>query len=595
MNTAANIINIAQESFVLGALTLSVLVLLGIIGLWPVLVFFPRDEALRWPLFAPVTGMALLTVLGLPLSLMGLPVNRWALVIAVVSGLVGTAVVLHLIRSSHGRRLLFSYFRIRCLVVAVVFLVPVLISTSLIIGSHGGHVRDVWGSGDFGAYWIVADFMRDFGATIQSYTNQNLYYASDIQDHLSKHARLGCMVTLSFLGTIISPVHINNIIIPFVVASIILTLGLAQRWLELERLGNRWFLLPLLSYPLLYFLLYFTYVSQATGVLLFVAGLLLVGGAQVKLSGRKKTSRIFWSAILVGASLLHYPSIILAGVMCLMLLIVKEIRTGTLRNSSLWLATVLLVSSHYLPQIIHELSLVNSGLKLPGWDWKSMPGALEFIGFRSVLGYDLPLPRSTGIKLLDYVAGCGLCGSLLYGVWFSRLRVASLTVVTTTALLATVAYVKYLQQIPHASHAFVKSISTFALFLLMIMVLPLGRLATQKRTLQQIVIVSLAGILIVGQLLSVNYGSRQRTWYTDDLVSLSRRQLERGYFLRYDPDIHWEMRAPIVRDARRIIQDDSVGNKPLLVLISSDRLPYYDRSRIIDREGDYYAVRSATD
>lgn len=591
MNILVVFINYIKECFILGGTTFAVLGLLGLIGVWPVLAYFPRSEALRWPMYAPTFGLALLTVVGLPLVLLGFPVSRWALMFASLCGGLGIAALIHRLRSTQGRRLLFSYIRIRSWNIVIILLVPILLSTYLVAGLHGGHVRDVWGSGDFGAYWIVPEYLQNNGASLYSYMHQSQYYASDIVDHLTKHARLGCMVSFSFLGSMLSPGNIHYIIIPFIVAAIILMLGLAQRWLEHERLNSYWLLLPLLCYPFLYFLLYFTYVSQAAGVLLFIASLLLLSGAQDAVPGGDKSFRMILSGILAGASVLHYPGMLLAIVICMAFLISTEISAGTFIYSVLWSAITLLVCSYYLPQVIHELTQVYSSAQLPGWDWKSMSGSLEFLGFRSVLGYDLPAPRSTSLKLLDYVVSSGMIVLLLFGVWISRLRLAALTVVTTSGLLATAAYVKNMQNIPHATHAFVKAISIFAIFLLLIIMVSLGRLLTQKNITQKVILFSMTIILVIGQLISVDYGSRQLPWYTDDLIALSRRQLEKGYFIRFDPDMHWEMSAPIVRDSRRLLHEGSLVKEPFVIVMQKKRLLLYNKPKIVDSEGSCVAVR----
>jgi len=499
-------------------------------------------------------------------------------------------VLLYHLRSARGRRLLFSCFQRRCLIIMIIFFVPVLVSTYLLTGARGAHVHDVWGSGDYGAYWIVAEYLQDNGANIDSYAHQNKYFASDIEDHLNKHARLGCMVCLSFLGTVLSSKSIYHVINPSIVAAIILMLGLAYRWLELERVPKYWLLFPLLLYPYLYFLLYFTYASQATGVLLFVTSLLLIGKTDIAESAQKESTHMVLSGVLAGASVLHYPSILPAVIISMLLLFGTPIRSVTLRNRFLWAAAILFTCGYYLPQIIQELSLVKSGSQLPGWDWRSLIGSLEFTGFRPVLGYDLPEPRSDGLKFLDYAFSFSLLVLLLYGVLLSRLRVATLTVVSTTALLTMAALLKYLNHVPNASHAFVKTLSTFAPWVLIICMLPCARLLVRQKAIHKFFIAIILGELALGQFLSLQYGLSQVPWYTDDLVNLSRRQLQRGYSLHFEPDLHWQMRAPLVSDTRRLLQEGSVTKGPLLIMMRKDRQALLNNPWAIDSEGPYVAV-----
>lgn len=585
-----------QQSLLLGGVTVSVLGLLGIIGLGPVLTVFPRAESLRWPIYAPLVGLALLTVIGLPLARYGLPVNQWALVFVSCASIFSIVTMRGYLLTSRKRRLLYSYLQHRYHILIPLVIVPVLVSAFLLTYSNGGHVRDIWGSGDYGAYWILADYLQDHGANIESYQDQDTYFASDIQDHLLKHARLGCMVYLAFLGAMVSPTEIHHVINPSIVAAIILSLMLSLRWLELERAENYWVYAGfLLLYPFLYFLLYFTYASQATGVLLFLASLLLVGTSLPGSQGATTESlrRYILAGTLAGAALLHYPSISVAVVICWILLLVEElIRIRRIRLTIAWLVATLLVSFYYLPQIARELSWASTSSTLPGWDWMGLIGSLEFLGIRSVLGYDLPKPISGFLRLVSAAGNILLMGMLFYGMRLSRVRIATLTVVTATGLLVSVAFWKYLHHVPHASHAVVKTLSTFAPWLLIILLLPVVfLLRRRKHDLLSASGATIAAIVAVLQMNSLYYGSLQRPWYTDDLVTLSRRQLREGVLLRFKPDIHWEMEAPIVRDTRLLSAHDSVAKVPVVTILSGDALKNLDMEHNVDQEGEYFAVR----
>ena len=70
--------------------------------------------------------------------------------------------------------------------------------------------------------------------------------------------------------------------------------------------------------------------------------------------------------------------------------------------------------------------------------------------------------------------------------------------------------------------------------------------------------------------------------------------MDRGFILRYDPDIFWQLRDPIVRDSRLAVHDSSLSIKSLTILTHKIRSYPENSYRIVDREGVYTAVARET-
>ncbi|MEI8138458.1 MAG: hypothetical protein WCI03_01170 [bacterium] len=606
------VIHLVAQSIVLGAETMGVLGLLAVLGAGPVWLVFPSFAKLRWPIFAPLAGLAIVTIIGVPLALIGGAVAYVAPVIF-AGGILGSLIVtLRMSKNQRGRRILLTWVRRRFLAGAGVLIVVAVASTALITQGGRGSVRDVWGSGDFGAYWIVSDYMQQHGANLDAYQNQTAFHAVDIQAHLSKHARLGCMVFLAYMGSILSPLAIHQVIVPSIVALILLMLGLAQCWLDSEIPHPQYVLVILLLHPFLYFLLYFTYVSQASGVVLGMAGLLI--------GGRKKAGKIeaILSGCLIGTAILHYPSMLLvAGVFWVMQFAVR-FRLGQEWWAYLGPLTILVVGGIYLPNTLNELIWVARTAIPPGWDWRGLIGSFEFVGLRSVLGYEMPEARNMVVRVADYALIIALGVFLYAGFKYSRMRIVALTIAVTTALLSMVAVLKYLQHVPHASHAIVKNLSLFPIFFCLIAAVPVAHKCAHLSVMRRLIVSGfLLSVIVLGQGLALMRSERQEAWCNADLIQLTRRLLARspevkvklaisnphnrkyfrekgitaGSLLERLPTMEWEIAAPIVRDERRLAQKDSMMQSNCFAILSArEMLPPVDASLIADHEGEYYAL-----
>lgn len=578
------------QALILGGMTMAIILLLTAIGGWAALRFLPQSEALRWPIFAPVVGLGLVSIVGLPLVLLDLPVARWALPLAAMAILPTVFVVVQLTRSAPGRRLLASYLRLRWGRCLSLLGIPVLILTGLIAVRGQGDVRDIWGSSDFAAYWSVADYLQENGATQKSYDAQRVFQSPDIPGHIGTYARLGCMVQLAFLGALLAPTAVDQIINPAILATVVLMVSLAHYWFEQEKVRWKWALIALIGHPFLYFLPYFSYASQASGVVLFVAGLLLANRARRLASPRVARRCIAMAAALLAASILHYPSMLVASGVFWLIFLLAEIRV---RRASLIVAgstIAALVCAYYMPRTVRELILAREATW--GWDWRGLIGSLEFVGLRSVLGFSLPEPRGMVIRLADGALTLAIAFLLWQGIRQTRLWLPALTLLVTTGLLAGMVILRIVQHVPSATHAFVKVVSTFAVFILLLVLLPIFRLLGQPRSpARRLAAGALFGLLAIGHLGAVARGEPQPTRGNRDFVRLARR------LVRTAPDIpvrfafgmqRW-FAVSILRDEGRVASAPPLP-LPCFHVLHIDQITPSDRPRIVDHEGDYVAL-----
>ena len=587
---------------------LAVLGLLSMISLWFVWLVFPHAAAIRWPIFAPIVGMALVTIIGLPLALLGVPVANFAPALAISGSILTILVFARLLKSDSGKRRIFTWIQHRGLCCAGAFLLVVGVSATMMTIADKDDVREIWGSGDFGAYWIVADFLQENGANMSEYAMQQKFNSRDIADHLTKHARLGCMVTQAFCSAILSPQYVYQIINPLIVAALLLMVGLAQYWIDCEKLNIRWLIVLVILHPFLYFLLFFSYASQASGIILFIGGIFIAG------THKCNPIQVVLSGGLIGAGILHYPTILFAAGVFWILQLGPGIYYGHFSKLFLGPLIALCVCAVYVPTIVTELSWAFQKPTLPGWNWRGIVGALEFIGLRPVIGYRMPEPRSVLLWITElFVLGFFLI-FLLFGLFHSRLRVASWTMATTTALLVAVAFLKYLQCVPHSNHAIVKALSMFTIFLCLIVFAESARwLVVFPSKISKLILYSVFALLTVGQVFALYRSEYQESWYSNDLIKLSRRVLDRSSSTpvriiitnprerkndkQYDFsdslnfNLHWQMAAPIARNQNRVINDGAAFPSTCIEIIHFKDSDFVKiENLIVDKEGDYYAL-----
>jgi hypothetical protein len=251
---------------------------LGLLAGWGfTLLLLPRRLACEWIVFAPIIGLAILTVIGLPLSIAGLPVKTFIPPLIAVLATVGIGQTITLKRKHSllrdGRSI--SYLRARLFRLFLIGGLVTTIATGMMTTGARSDVRDIWGSGDYVAYWAVTDYLIHHGGNKASYDAQNEYRSNDISAHLVLHARLGNMVYLAAVGESLEPDHPHRLINPVIVATMILLVALSAEWLEINKCRSFWPILIVCCHPFLYFLLYFSYASQATGVLLTFASIVV--------------------------------------------------------------------------------------------------------------------------------------------------------------------------------------------------------------------------------------------------------------------------------------------------------------------------------
>lgn len=585
-----SIIHFIQQATLLAGQTLAVLGLLALVGAGLVWCCFPRHIALRWPIYAPVVGLVVLTVCGVPLSQLGLPVVRFMPAIVLLGGGLSGVLLVRLWRQTRGRRLLCAFLRCRWLAATGVLVSVVGTSTALITWNGHNEVSDVWGSSDFSAYWIASDYLQHHGGTLADYQAQPEFVASDIVDHLGQHARLGCMVSLACISAVLHPDSTQRIIIPVIVACMTLLLALLQCWIDRERLRAKFLLVGLLLHPFLYFLLYFTYASQATGVVLFIAALLLI---DLTTPTRKQFGL---AGVFTGAAILHYPPLLIPALLFwLVCLPVALPSRDRLLSPLIGLAAMTVVGNSYLAQTWHELIWAATLPIPPGWEWRGVLGTLEFAGIRSVLGYDMPEDRPAWLRLLD------LALMLLFalGIWQAmrqcRLSAQAWALVSATGVLALLGGINYLHHVPHATHAIAKGLSLFALPILILNLIPLTLLLAKRLALYR----ALLAVLCVAQGAALLRSEPQESLFKQELIQVARRSMARSpAALIVLPDgISRQKMAPVCRDERRLVDATSLRQgTTTLILHSEGGTPTLRAgARIIDREGGTYVISMCAD
>ena len=580
--------DVLWESLVLTARTLWILGFFTLIGFSPAIRLFEKHESIRWIINAPILGLGITSLVIVPFSLRGIDasfVSRALLWVGIISCLIEITRLISSTKPSY----LWQYFNGKGLSFLVIFVAPIAISTLMIFVKGQSSANDVWGSGDFGAYWIVAEYLEENGATEDCYESQDRFRSTDLEDHLTKHARLGCMGSLAALSSIFCPGKPYLLIQPFLLSSVILLLLTLYRWLEYDELNQWQMLLPFATFPFLYFLIYFTYLSQATGTLLCVYGLMQLNLRLNKTTAEGKFRDLLPSALCVGASLLHYPSMLIA-ITCFNLLALV-ICVLNKRGFSLIIGSVLIsvfVTSYYIPQVVGELVLASKDTQIPGWNWNFLIGPYEFVGIESTFGYDLPLEKHRLLTIVEFLWAIPCIGLMIFGAYKTRFKCISMMMLVVTAVLATTALFKFAQGVPHASHAYVKVASTFALFIWLFMLLPIfeNRL---RPTLSQL---GLSAICLFTALIHINtiYQSKDHlSWYTEDLIKLTDRTLLENSKIGFRPPLHHIIRNPLLKNEDRFTNVVNTGD----VLVVWDPLlnNIGHQFELIDSEGEYRAFK----
>lgn len=574
--------------------------------------FLPKPEQPRWPLYAPIFGILLITIIGLPLTfLFQSPTVSWAHGFFILSGLGSLVAFWQTLQSSSPKRLLFHYLKIQRLPLALCIVVPLMISTAMMTAPPHQEVEDIWGSGDFGAYWAVSDYLQYYPPHLEAYHAQTLFRSQIVEEHLTIHARLGCMVSTAFLSSLYSfpgeAGHVHQVMIPYQVTSLILILLLLLRWLEdlSFKYSSLHVYAPLLTYPFLYFLLYFTYLSQALGVVLLIPSLLLLKYLHQKSQLRASMG----SGLLAGAALLNYPNIALAIAISGLVILFQNIRYRNLITGMLWGLATLIATSYYIPDVLRELLYFSQKSSLPGWNWRSTIGSLEFLGFRSVMGYDLPYPRSGWISAVDTLLLILLPFFLYTGLKAYRNMSASLAVTFTFLLMYGLALQKVASGIPHSSHAIVKVVSLFSPWLFLLTMVPLIKIQQVliERKWRAPIVTSMMLIMIGLHLATLSDARRQAPLFKEGLVQLAERQREHQLKgraeselpIHFEPKLYYTFEACLLKNTDKLHQPiEAEGNEinetPYLMITKRTNLNPAEIPFIIDQQGDYVAIPSTS-
>jgi hypothetical protein len=376
---------------------------------------------------------------------------------------------------------------------------------------------------------------------------------------------------------------------PLLVASLWLMVALGLVFARRERLWSATALLIIICHPFLYFLLYYSYHSQAFSVLLVAAGLLLA-----ELNDRSPSPAAKWrGAIAAGlffaAAILHYPSAFLAPVFYLAINLAVRFRRGGPATALVCGATVLVAAGYHLPRTFRELAWLGHAQVLPGWEWHRLVNVHELLGLRSLIAF-APLPPGDFISTLVTLASTLLLGAALF-IHLRRgaLPLASAAVLLATGVLAVSAYVKFWQGIPYASHGLAKAVSQYAPFILVFATAGAVAAFPHQRRKAQLLVLIVLGFFALIQFLQVARW-RRAVWLDYDLITLVERHAHDAIPLAFDPGLDSHFVAPLVKDDRRLAVEGAAG--PRLHFTLASRQAGFPDFTLVDREGAYLALRA---
>lgn len=591
------LVHVGAQSLLLAAEVSCVLALSAICGWGLALALLPLRYATRWIVMAPLMGIAALSVVGVMLSRLGLPVGDfapWLVAALAIWSAVCTAWLWRrhpLLRAGrvwrHARRRGLRLLGLTAVVLGV--------STVLVASMGRGSVRDYWGTGDIGAYWGTADYLVRYGGNSAAYDAQTEFRSPDVDEHLRLHARMGCMVFLATVAAMFDDEHTLRAVTPTLVTALVLLMGICAIWLEELRCRAGWPLLVVACNGVFYFLLFFSYLSQATGVMLILAGF-LCGQAAMFVPmppGRARRAGVA-AGLLIGAGALHYPSMAPVSSFYFVVLAVAAVdwKQRRLRRwpvlVCLGLATAA-VSAHYWLVTVRELLWLSGKEAQQGWDWMQLPGFTEALGLRTLLGYWLQWPETWWTPVREVLAGLFLAVGA-WSLWRScRSRVLIVALTGVTGLMGAAALMRVVHQVPSATHSYVKVLSMFAPVLLLACLVPWAeRLGRLPRRHSALVVAVLLAVWIPLELNSLAPG-RICPKFSEPLIELARRQTAvQGTRVYFALGLSEQILAPVVRDVARLSpKSDDAGL--IISLAEDERL---QGEPVLDRAGPYIAVRA---
>ncbi len=566
----------------------------GAVGGWGFTLFFmPRRHALRWIVTAPLAGMALLSVIGLPISLLGVPVRKFSLPLLAglaVFGVVATAVLWH--RHPVLRQWRFAaYLRVRGLRLLVLIGIITTLATYLMTGYRATGLRDYWGTSDYAAYWGTADYLANYGAGQRNYEAQSEFRSDDVHAHLSRHARLGCMVYLATVAVTLDAAHIHRSINVTIVSAMCLLVGLLVIWLESVRCRAFWPLLVIVCHPFLYFLLFYTYLSQATGVVLTFGGILL--GCETILGGRPNRPGAIASGLLIAAGFLHYPSMppvvaVFCAAIALALVRRKPAEPTRWAAFACLLGTLLVCTGYYLSAIVRELLWLSGPTAQQGWEWNRLIGFTEITGLATVVGFPFPGPMTPLQMLVEFTAAAlVIAAGWLFWRTQPRERLFVGTLAAATGLMAAATLWKVSRHTPNATHSYVKVVSMFVLPLLAACLGPVAaRLGKPRPAFWSPVLLLVLAVWILAELRGVRIGRLHAPRFREPLIELVRRQTLGGAQVAIQLGLDEQMLAPIVRNVA-LLRRPSDGMRPFIVITDD---PSAFSGAVVDRAGPYFAI-----
>jgi MFS family permease len=467
------------------------------------------------------------------------------------------------------------------------FGVVVLLSTKMLTyGSSTGRADGAWGSTDFGAYWIVADYLQQHGADVASYEAQSTYRASDIDEHLHLHARLGGMTTIAVLAHAIMPGRVAAMINPLIVASLFLLVAVVECFARRERLWPSTGLLASAFHPFLYFLLFYTYLGQAFSVLLIASGVFVAEASDRQAGDGTWHRGAIGAGLFFAAAILQYASAFLVPGIFLASFFLFRRRRGAMMSALICGGTILVVAGYHLPRSIRELTAIRSLKVMPGWEWHRLVNVQELLGLRSLIHYE-PQHSDLVASLVTFAITALVAFALCVHLRRGALPRSAAAMIISTCALAAYACLKYWQHVPNATHGLAKVVSQYAIFILLFAAAGVvAFFPTRHRRAQNCLQLALGVFVVIQFLQVVNW--RRAPWFDYDLITLATRH-ESAEKIIFDDDVDDRLFMPLMKNIGRLATDERTG--PRLRFTLESRRDRFPDAALVDREGAYVALR----
>jgi hypothetical protein len=562
------------------------------------LFLLPRWYLRRWWVIMPVIGVSLQSVLLLAASRAGFSVRQFS---PVIISIITLLTVLSLFKARKLKRAM-RFQRAALRANATKFMIGLLIiptSTAIITNLGRRSIWEIWGV-DINVYTLVADYLLGHGGTAAAYRAQSEYITNGIYVNIVEFARISPMSLVAFFASLLKTraVHlVNPIIVFFMVLQYLACVLLAERF----RYRSSIVLFCVAFHPFLYFLLFFTYFSQAMSTTIATVGFLLMADCLPGSKNRAAAPMAVMAGFVQAAALLSYPPMLPVQLCFYTFATLRELFKSRLRASLARLLTIgsseLLITSFYLPNVFSELRATSRMNPAAGWTWRSFIGASELLGISTVLSTDgrlLPLTRLRDRIELETLLLILMVFGFIYTLRRSKDALVFASLVCASLAVCTISVYRHRTGVINANHGFAKALSQFAVFLLFPIVIALDHVV-RRRLKSPALFFALILAIVVFQLNGLTRARHLDSWYTEDLITLVRDDLKDAELIAFKGGTGF-MGDSIIQNVSRMrfwnsldVNEVKVMDHRTVLVLEGIEPPF--PASILHRRGKYIAVR----